>query len=92
MVSRGLVREMRVSGGRMIEVSRGGPRSTLHATRSPQTAYLWAHTPSEIISPTLLVLAESYPRGQKDQILIDLARVLQLSDDVIADMRRLIKM
>src|SRR5438445_5155188 len=46
-VSRGLLGERRIRGGEFEEVPAIAERSTLHTTRSPQTAYLAACEPDE---------------------------------------------
>ncbi len=88
-VARGLLTEMRLIGGTPVEVSRGG-RAMLHATRSPHTAYVAAHAPGAVLLPVFRTLTEAYPPALRSQALLDMARALDLPEDVRHKIEKLI--
>ena len=70
---RGLLREMRLSrGGEAEKIEPVAVRSTLHATRSPMTAYAPACEPNHALLPLFRILTEACPPGKRVDLLLEL--------------------
>ncbi len=82
-LARGILKAIRLTGGQKVELEPTATRSTLHASRSPQTGYKPAASPSETLTPMLEILAEAYGENGKAQALLDFAKALQFSDKTL---------
>jgi hypothetical protein len=86
-LARGLLREMRLTkGGEAEEVEPMTVRSTLHATRSPMTAYAPACEPHQALLPLFRILTEACPTDKRVELLLELVKLLNLES---ADLKRL---
>jgi hypothetical protein len=88
-VAHGLLKEYRLTGGQPQEVSRSAARA-FGAVRSPQTGYVAAYTPEEVMTPLFRQLAKVYPPGQRYHPVIHMARALDLPDDIIDKLEKLL--
>ncbi|MCI0637477.1 MAG: hypothetical protein L0Y72_22385 [Gemmataceae bacterium] len=89
-VARGLLTELRLTGGEAVPVSPVRVRGTLHPTRSPQTAYKHAADPAVALRPMLKILADAFPEKDRAQGLIEFARALQLPEKTVKELRKVL--
>lgn len=59
-------------------------------TRSPLTGYRPVHSPSEVLQGTLEALASAYPESQRPRALIDFAKAIQLPDETLKELEKLL--
>jgi hypothetical protein len=85
-LTRGLLREMRITKAGNEEVEPATVRSTLHATRSPQTAYIPACEPQQALLPLFRILTEAVPPEKRVELLLELVKEMKLPS---GDLKRL---
>jgi hypothetical protein len=87
---KGFIKEVRLSlQGEVTDLFMGGMRGAFGARSSPQTAYLAAKTPGELLEPAFKALARAYPESQRQlTALIDFAKVLSLPPEIVEDLQK----
>ncbi|MFH1264334.1 MAG: hypothetical protein ABIK89_01310 [Planctomycetota bacterium] len=59
-------------------------------TRSPLTGYRPSYSPSEVLQGTFEALASAYPESQRSQALLDFAKAIQLPDETLKNLEKLL--
>lgn len=84
-----LLREMRVTSEGVQPAPRVSAPS-LVASRSPQTAYQANVSPSEVMVPLFRLFANAYPEKDRREALVDMARALELPEEVVDKIKKVL--
>ena len=66
-------------------------KTVFSAQRSSRTAYLPAHSPSEVFAQTFQAMIEAYPADQRQQAVLDVAKAAGMSQEFLAQLDALLK-